>query len=101
MTADKWLIIDEDIPPLDFLIIEGGLSVAPDASLTFTLDVNYILVSGRLSIGWEHAPFNGSAKIILRGEQSTPDYVTSNGPELGAKFIGKLVCTVCSFRSLL
>ncbi|KAK7105773.1 hypothetical protein V1264_017108 [Littorina saxatilis] len=87
---DKWLIIDEDIPPLDFLIIEGGVSVAPDASLTFTLDVNYIVVSGRLSIGWENEPFNGSARILLRGDHSTPKFPVSNGPEFGAKFIGVL-----------
>lgn len=86
--ADKWLIIDEDIPPLDYLIIEGGLSAAADASLQFTLDVNYIIISGRLAIGWENDPFNGTAKIILRGEHSTPAYSASNGPELGAKFIG-------------
>lgn len=87
--TDKWLIIDEDIPPLDFLIIEGGVSVAPDASLTFTLDVNYIVVSGRLSIGWENEPFNGSARILLRGDHSTPKFPVSNGPEFGAKFIGQ------------
>lgn len=86
--TDKWLIIDEDIPPLDFLVIEGGLSAAPNSSLSFTLDVNYILISGRLAIGWENDPFNGTAKIILRGEHSTPAYSASNGPELGAKFIG-------------
>ncbi|XP_076438726.1 fibrocystin-L-like isoform X2 [Babylonia areolata] len=85
--ADKWLVIDEDIPPLDFLIIEGGLSAAPDASLDFTLDVNYIIIYGRLVIGWEQEPFNGTARIILRGNHSTPDYPTTSGVELGSKFI--------------
>lgn len=88
--TDKWLIIDEDIPPLDFLVIEGGLSAAPNSSLSFTLDVNYILISGRLAIGWENEPFNGTARIILRGQHSTPAVPHSDGPELGSKFIGKL-----------
>ncbi|KAK7468036.1 hypothetical protein BaRGS_00036740, partial [Batillaria attramentaria] len=86
--GDKWLIIDEPIPQLDFLVIEGGLSAASDASLSFTIDVNYIFISGRLAIGWDNEPFNGTAKILLRGSHSSPNYPTTSGPELGAKFIG-------------
>ena len=88
--TDKWLVIDEAIPPLDYLIIEGGLHAASSASLHFTLNVNYIIISGRLAIGWENEPFNGTARIILRGQHSTPEVPHSGGPELGSKFIGKL-----------
>ena len=88
--TDKWLVIDEAIPPLDYLIIEGGLHAASSASLHFTLNVNYIIISGRLAIGWENEPFNGTARIILRGQHSTPEVPRSGGPELGSKFIGKL-----------
>ena len=84
------MVIDEAIPPLDFLIIEGGIHTAPDASLNFVLDVNYIIIAGRLAIGWEHEPFNGTAKIILRGQHSTPKVPLDEGPELGSKFMGKL-----------
>ena len=88
--TDKWLVIDEAIPLLDYLIIEGGLHAASNASLHFTLNVNYIIISGRLAIGWENEPFNGTARIILRGQHSTPAVPHSDGPELGSKFIGKL-----------
>ena len=88
--ADKWLIIDEELPPLDYLIIEGGLSAAPDADLDFVLNASYIIVSGRLAIGWEDEPFNGTAKILLRGRQSSPDVLATSGPPLGKKFLGML-----------
>ena len=98
--TDKWLVIDEDIPPLDYLIIEGGLHAASDASLHFTLNVNYIIIAGRLIIGWENEPFNGTAKIILRGQQSSPIVPFTDGPHLGAKVMGKLANFMVCFAFL-
>jgi hypothetical protein len=87
--SDKWLIIDEPLPRLTGLIIEGGLSAETDASLDLTIEADYIIVSGRLVIGWPNEPFPGTAKILLHGDYSTLSYQVGSGPELGAKFLGE------------
>ncbi|XP_076438592.1 LOW QUALITY PROTEIN: fibrocystin-L-like [Babylonia areolata] len=85
---DQWLIIDEPLPPLTSMVVVGGLSASANASLDFTLEAEWVVVYGRLSIGWQDEPFSGNARILLRGQRSSPDVPSLAGPHnLGSKVI--------------
>ncbi len=71
------------------LFIYGTLEL--DDSRDFNLSATHILIQGgRLIIGWsEEEPFTHNVHIKLRGNHFTPDLPLPNGPNMGAKAIGK------------
>lgn len=82
-------MVDKPIPKLGKLVIEGGLEFLDNSSNSFELNAEYIHITGRLIAGWsEDSPFKSKLVITLRGNQSSPSYPQTDGPSLGAKFIG-------------
>ncbi|XP_035687262.1 fibrocystin-L-like [Branchiostoma floridae] len=88
--AGKWIVADVELPSLNKLFIYGVLELddtGPNAD--YTLSAHQILVQGgRLIIGWEDNPFQGTVRMLLRGNHLTPDMPLPNGPNLGAKALG-------------
>ncbi|XP_048254094.1 fibrocystin-L-like [Haliotis rufescens] len=84
---DYWILADEEFPLIDTLIIHGGLEFENNATKTFNLRAKYIIIYGRLVVGWAHDPFPGVANIILSGSHSTPVFPVNDGPTLGSKVI--------------
>lgn len=87
--SDYWILADEEFPLIDTLIIHGGLEFENNATKTFNLRAKYIIIYGRLVVGWAHDPFPGVANIILSGSHSTPVFPVNDGPTLGSKVIGE------------
>ena len=84
--SGEWIVADVALPRMKKLYIYGTLEL--NNSRDFTVDVYYIVIQGgRLVIGEENDPFNHKARIILRGDHSTPE-ISLPGVELGAKAIG-------------
>ncbi|KAE8599477.1 hypothetical protein XENTR_v10017204 [Xenopus tropicalis] len=97
--ADKWVIADVDIPPLEKLVIYGILeirnltnnSTSKSSSVyrTTVLNATYISIQGgRLIAGKENDPFQGELHIILKGNHSTPEMPLPDGPNQGSKVLG-------------
>ena len=56
----------------------------------FTFSATHIIiVGGRLVVGWEKQPFMGTLDLVLNGDHLTPDVPLPNGPNVGAKALGK------------
>ncbi|XP_041373046.1 fibrocystin-L-like isoform X2 [Gigantopelta aegis] len=85
--VDKWIVVDEALPKMGKLIIEGGLEFKNGPSEQYLLSATYIYITGHLVIGWPHEPYTGKASIVLRGSHTTPQYVVDDGPVLGSKFM--------------
>ncbi|CAL1525942.1 unnamed protein product [Lymnaea stagnalis] len=86
---DKWIIVDQPIPKLGQLVLEGGLQFLDSYTFNMVLDVEYIHITGRLIAGWsESAPFLGNLLIRVRGSRNAPAYAVTDGPALGTRFIG-------------
>ena len=87
------MIVDTSIPQLESLVLEGTFELdhGPSQDREFTIDVMYLyILGGRLIIGCqESSPFLGTASIILRGDHSTPAWPRKEGPNIGAKVVGK------------
>ena len=52
-----------------------------------------LLAGGHIFIGWEDKPMLNNVIISLTGNQHTEDKVIQNGPNMGAKAIGKWGCS--------
>lgn len=81
------LVIDEDVPLLTTLVIQGNVSFSPNTSIT--LRATYILVQSRgaLWAGKEGAPHPVPLNIHLNGSRDTPDWAVTNDLNLGSKFL--------------
>ena len=85
----RWIVGDEAIPSLDYMVIWGTLELDHDLQFDVELNVKYLFIQGgRLIIGWNDKPFLGHAQIVLRGSHATPEWPTSYGAPVGAKVLG-------------
>ncbi|XP_066271366.1 fibrocystin-L-like [Branchiostoma lanceolatum] len=85
----KWIVADDELPYMNKLFIYGVLELDDGPDKSYTLSAHQILVQGgRLIIGWEDNPFQGTVRLLLRGHHLTPDMPLPNGPNLGAKALG-------------
>lgn len=81
------LVIDEDIPLLNALVINGNVTF--NTTKPITVRATYILVTGRgvLSAGAPDAPHPAPLTILLNGTRDVPQWAVSNTLNLGAKFL--------------
>ena len=92
---DKWIVIRGPTAVLGKIWIFGGLEFefAPNPNggfYDFTFIATHIvIVGGRLVVGWEETPFQGTMNFVLKGNHLTPDLPLSRGLNLGAKAIGE------------
>ena len=97
--TDTWVVADIDFQQMESLVLEGVLELdhGPSQDRQFTIDVMYLyILGGRLIIGCqESSPFLGQATISLRGDHSTPAWPKTEGPNIGAKAVGKKVIFPC------
>ena len=95
LTGD-WVVADTSLPIINKLYIYGVLEleyqINPETEdyFNFILNCSHIIISGgRLIVGWEDQPFMGQASIVLRGDHYSPDMPLPDGPNMGAKALGK------------
>ncbi|KAM8882915.1 PKHD1 like 1, tandem duplicate 1 [Synchiropus picturatus] len=100
--SGEWVVLDSSTPALNKLTIIGVLEIPYTLDFSssrvarstpeytnFTIEATYISIQGgRMIAGWDDDWFQGTLKIILRGEHSTPDWPLPNGPNQGSKVLG-------------
>ena len=90
LLSGYWVVLDQEVPAFDRLIIEGTLEINNDLTKNFVLNVTYLyILGGRLIVGFENSPFEGQFSIFLRGDHSTPVFDVTEGPIVGSKVLGK------------
>jgi hypothetical protein len=76
------LIVDESVPELNLVVVEGTLIFSDEADFTF--DVHYLIIRmGEFIIGTEDSPYMHKLIITLHGHE-----LESQLPEFGNKVIG-------------
>ncbi|XP_062842250.1 fibrocystin-L-like [Trichomycterus rosablanca] len=97
-----WVVLDVPIPSLNKLTVAGVLEIPDNANTTanrtarsitqsgsIILNATYIFIQGgRLIAGWPDQPFSKELLIILRGNQSTPEWPLPGGVNQGSKVLG-------------
>ena len=91
------MVVDHDalLPVINKLYVYGTLEVEhkPDTDGNYkeiVLNCSHIFINGgRLIVGWENEVFQGSAKIVLRGDHQSEDLPLPGGPNVGSKAIGQ------------
>ena len=91
--TETWVVVNSSINRLGVLLLEGVLELADYPMADYEINADHIIImGGRLIIGWPDDPFNGLARIVLRGNGSSPYYVANgDGPIIGGKAIGKQI----------
>ena len=96
---------------LDLLIVEGTLEFEYQKTMTkengekdywrHTIKANHIvIIGGRLLAGYNNNNYNGHLDMILTGTLASPTYsLPSDGPNIGAKALGKYITFHFSYWS--
>ena len=90
INSSLYVIIDEPIPRLSILTINGGVELLD--SMNHVIEADLIIIDGgRLVAGYPDTPFRNKVNIILYGTQLSPEFPfdkSFGSPTVGAKAIG-------------
>ena len=88
---DTWVVIDKS-PGHNFgiVFVHGTLEFEykPVGDLVFAC--THLVIYGNVFVGWPEEPMINNVIIQLLGDRYTPDLVVEDGPNIGAKTIGKI-----------